>query len=44
MTWITTENFQRMVTPNAGKSELRFLSFVNSIMVIYICIKLQENI
>ena len=29
MTWITTDDVQRVVTPKAGKSELRFLSFAN---------------
>ena len=29
MTWITIDNVQRVVTPNAGKSELWFLSFFN---------------
>ena len=44
MTWITTDNVQRAVTPKAGKSELQFLSFANCIMVIHICLKFQENI
>ena len=44
MTWITIDNVQRAVTPKAGNSELRFLCFANSIMVIYICIKFRENI
>ena len=44
MTWITSENVQRGVTPKADKSELQFLSFENCNMVIYICIKFQENI
>ena len=44
MTWITIDNVQRVVAPKAGNSELRFLCFANCIMVIYICIKLQENI
>ena len=44
MTWITTDNVQRAETPKAGKPELRFLCFANCIMVIYICIKFQENI
>ena len=44
MTWITIDNVQRAETPKAGKSELQFLSFANCIMLIYICIKFQENI
>ena len=44
MTWITIDNVQSVVTPKAGKSELQFLHFANLIMVIYICIKFQENI
>ena len=44
MTWITIDNVQRVVTHKAGKSELRFLSFANYIMVIYICLKFKENI
>ena len=44
MTWITTDNVQRMITPEAGNSELPFLCFANCIMVIYICTKFQENI
>ena len=44
MTWITTDNVQRAVDPKAGISELWFLYFANCIMVIYICIKFQENI
>ena len=42
MTWITIDNVQRAVT--AGRSELRFLSYANCIIVIYICIKFRENI
>ena len=44
MTWNTIENVRRAETPKAGKSELQFLCFANFIMVIYICIKFQENI
>ena len=44
MTWFTTDNVQRVVTPKAGNSELQFLCFAYYIMVIYICIKCQENI
>ena len=44
MTWTTIDNVQRVVTPKAGKSELQFLNFANCIIVIYICIKFQENI
>ena len=44
MTLITINNVQRTVTPKAGNSELLFLCFANGIMVIYICIKFQENI
>ena len=43
-TWITIDNVQRAVTPKAGKSELQFLCFASCIMMIYICIKFQENI
>ena len=44
MTCITTDNIQRAVTPKAGYSELQFLSFANCFIVIYSCIKFQENI
>ena len=44
ITWITTDNVQRAVTPKAGNSELGFLCFANCITMIYICIKFQENI
>ena len=44
MTWITINNVQRAVTPKAGNSELQLLCFAHLIMVIYICIKFQENI
>ena len=44
MTWITINNVQRVVTPKAGNSALRFLCFAHHIMVIYICINFQENI
>ena len=37
-------NAQRAVTPKAGNSELWFLCSAHHIMVIYICIKFQENI
>ena len=44
MTGITIYNVQRVVTPKAGNSELWFLCSAYHIMVIYICIKFQENI
>ena len=44
MTWITIYNVQRAVTPKVGNSELRFLCSAHQILVIYICIKFQENI
>ena len=44
MGWIIIDNIQRAVTPKAGKSELRFLCFANGILMIYICIKFQENL
>ena len=44
MTWIPIDNVQRAVAPKAGDSGLRFLCFANCIMVIYFCIKFQENI
>ena len=44
MTGITIYNVQRAVTPKAGNSELWFLCSAHHIMVIYIYIKLQENI
>ena len=44
MTWITIDNVQRVVTPKADNSELRFLCLANLIMGIYICIKFQDNI
>ena len=43
MTWTFIDNVQRAVTPKASNSELFFLCFTNCIMVIYICIKFQEN-
>ena len=42
MTGITIYNVQRVVTPEAGNSELWFLCSAYHIMVIYICIKFQE--
>ena len=44
MTGITIYNVQRVVTPKAGDSELCVLCSAHHIMVIYICIKFQENI
>ena len=44
MNRITICNVQRAVTPKAGNSELWFLCSAHHIMVIYICIKFQENI
>ena len=44
MTWVTFNNIQRLVSPKAGNSELWFLCFAYCIMMIYICIKFQENI
>ena len=44
MTWMTIDNVQRAETPKAGKSELQCLCFGNCIMVMYNCIKFQENI
>ena len=44
MIWITIDNVQMAETPKAGNSELQFLCLANCIMVIYICIKFQENI
>ena len=44
MTAITIDNVQRAVTPKASNSELLFLCSAHHIMVIYICIKFQENI
>ena len=44
MSGITVYNVQRVVTPKAGYSELWFLCSAHHIMVIYICIKFQENI
>ena len=43
MTCITIDKVQKAENPKAGKSELQFLCFANCIMVIYICIKFQEN-
>ena len=37
-------DIQRAVTPKTGDSELWCLCFAHHIMVIYICIKFQENI
>ena len=39
ITWPTIDNVLK-----AGKSELRILCLANCIMVIYVCIKFQENI
>ena len=44
MTGITIYNVERVVTPTAGNSELWSLCAAHHIMVIYICIKFQENI
>ena len=44
MTGVTISNVQRVVTPKSGTSELWFLCSAHHIMVIYICIKFQENI
>ena len=44
MTWITISKLQKAVTPKVGKSELWFLCFANCTIVIYVCIKFQENI
>ena len=44
MKWTTIDYVQRAETPKAGKSELQFLCFANCTMVIYVCIKFQENI
>ena len=44
MTWITINNVQRAVTPKTGNSALWLLCFAHFIMVVYICIKLQETI
>ena len=44
MTGITIYTVQRVVTPKVGHSELGFLCSAHHIMVIYICIKFQENI
>ena len=41
MTSITTDNVQRVETPKAVSQSY---GFANCIMVIYICIKFQENI
>ena len=42
MTWLTTDNVQRVVTPKAGNWELRFLYFANWIMVIYVWISFKK--
>ena len=44
MTGITNYNVQRVVTPKAGNSESWFLCSAHHIVVIYICIRFQENI
>ena len=44
MTGITIYNVKRAVSPKASNSELWFLCSADHIMVIYICIKFQENI
>ena len=44
MTGITIYNVQRVVTPKAGNLELWFLCSAHHIMMIYICIKFQENV
>ena len=44
MTGIIIYNVQKVVTPKAGNSELWFLCSAHHIMLIYICIKFQENI
>ena len=44
MTWITIDTVQRVITPKAGISELQYLCCANCIMMIYICLRFQENI
>ena len=44
MTGITLYNGQRAIAQKAGNSEVWFLCSAHHIMVIYICIKFQENI
>ena len=44
MSGITIYNIQRAVTPKAGNLELWFLCSAHHIIVVYICIKFQENI
>ena len=44
MSWITMNNVQRTIIPKACTSELQVLCFAHHIMMIYICIKFQENI
>ena len=41
---VTIYNVHRGLTPKAGISELHFLCFAHSIMVIYICLLFQESI
>ena len=41
--WASCYNVQRTVTPKVGNSELWFLCSAYHVMVIYICIKFQEN-
>ena len=43
MTGFTINNVQRAVAPKTGNSELWFLCSAHYIMVMYICIKFQEN-
>ena len=44
MTRTPIYNVQRVLTPKAGYSELWFLCSAHHIVVIYICVKFQENI
>ena len=37
-------NVQRAITPKVGKPELRFMHSVHGLIVLYICVKCQENI
>ena len=35
---------QRVITPQVGKPELRFMSSASCLIVLYICVKFRENI
>ena len=37
-------NVQKAINLKVGKAELRFISFVHRLIVLYICVKFRKNI